>query len=138
MKPKLAITCGDPAGVGPEIIAAWLAAHPDEARDTAVIGPARWLASQCQGRLPELRCSRSMLIMDGVRAGAGLGILPCMAGDEDPALQRLTPPIGDLSGQPLYLVVHRELRGVPRIRAASSAIVALLKRHRARLDGAGD
>jgi DNA-binding transcriptional LysR family regulator len=96
---------------------------------------ARWLAAQCQGRPPELRCSRAMLIMDGVRAGAGIGILPCMAGDEDPALQRLTPPIGDLSGQPLYLVVHRELRGVPRIRAASSAIVALLKRHRARLDG---
>jgi len=40
---RLALTCGDPAGVGPEIIAAWLVAHPDEARDVAVIGPARWL-----------------------------------------------------------------------------------------------
>lgn len=39
----LAFTCGDPAGVGPEIIATWLAAHPDEACDVAVIGPARWL-----------------------------------------------------------------------------------------------
>lgn len=39
----LAFTCGDPAGVGPEIIAAWLAAHPAEAADVAVIGPARWL-----------------------------------------------------------------------------------------------
>jgi 4-hydroxythreonine-4-phosphate dehydrogenase len=45
MPAKLAITCGDPAGVGPEIIAAWLATHPGEATDTAVIGPARWLAS---------------------------------------------------------------------------------------------
>jgi 4-hydroxythreonine-4-phosphate dehydrogenase len=44
MKAKLAITCGDPAGVGPEIIAAWLAAHPADAPDCAVIGPARWLA----------------------------------------------------------------------------------------------
>ncbi len=42
---KLAFTCGDPAGVGPEIIAAWLAAHPAEARDIAVIGPAGWLAT---------------------------------------------------------------------------------------------
>ena len=41
--PRLAFTCGDPAGVGPEIIAAWLAAHPDEASGVAVIGPARWL-----------------------------------------------------------------------------------------------
>ena len=43
MSPRLAITCGDPAGVGPEIIAAWLAAHPEEAGEVAVIGPARWL-----------------------------------------------------------------------------------------------
>ena len=40
---KLALTCGDPAGVGPEILRSWLQAHPDEAGQTAVIGPARWL-----------------------------------------------------------------------------------------------
>ncbi len=45
MKAKLAFTCGDPAGVGPEIIAAWLVANPIAAADVAVIGPARWLAS---------------------------------------------------------------------------------------------
>lgn len=45
MATKLAFTCGDPAGIGPEIIAAWLAAHPAEAAAVAVIGPARWLAS---------------------------------------------------------------------------------------------
>lgn len=45
MSARLAITCGDPAGVGPEIIASWLARHSTEARDLAVIGPARWLAS---------------------------------------------------------------------------------------------
>jgi 4-hydroxythreonine-4-phosphate dehydrogenase len=45
MPAKLAITCGDPAGVGPEIVAAWLAAHRAKARDVAVIGPARWLAA---------------------------------------------------------------------------------------------
>ena len=43
MPARLAITCGDPAGVGPEIIARWLAAHRAEARELAVIGPARWL-----------------------------------------------------------------------------------------------
>lgn len=41
---KLAITCGDPAGVGPEIIAAWLAAYPEETGDIAVLGPEQWLA----------------------------------------------------------------------------------------------
>ncbi len=43
--PLLALTCGDPAGVGPEIIAAWLKAHPRGAGSAAIIGPARWLKS---------------------------------------------------------------------------------------------
>ncbi|HUR57975.1 MAG TPA: 4-hydroxythreonine-4-phosphate dehydrogenase PdxA [Opitutaceae bacterium] len=42
---KLAFTCGDPAGVGPEIIAGWLAANGDAARHVAVMGPAKWLAT---------------------------------------------------------------------------------------------
>ncbi len=45
MAARIAITCGDPAGVGPEIIAAWLAAHRDEAAACTVIGPAGWLAT---------------------------------------------------------------------------------------------
>ena len=45
MATKLAFTCGDPAGVGPEIIVAWLAAHQAEAKDVAVIGPVAWLAT---------------------------------------------------------------------------------------------
>jgi 4-hydroxythreonine-4-phosphate dehydrogenase len=40
---KLAFTCGDPAGVGPEIIASWLRSNPEAAAEVAVIGPARWL-----------------------------------------------------------------------------------------------
>ena len=45
MPARLAFTCGDPAGVGPEIIAAWLAARRDEAQGVAVVGPTRWLAA---------------------------------------------------------------------------------------------
>jgi 4-hydroxythreonine-4-phosphate dehydrogenase len=41
---KLALTCGDPAGVGPEVLMSWIQSHPEEARQAAVIGPARWLA----------------------------------------------------------------------------------------------
>ena len=46
---KLAFTCGDPAGIGPEVVAAWLAANPGAAREVAVIGPARWLAGLAAG-----------------------------------------------------------------------------------------
>jgi len=43
MKSKLAFTCGDPAGIGPEVIAAWLDAHREEAAEVAVLGPEPWL-----------------------------------------------------------------------------------------------
>lgn len=43
---RLAFTCGDPAGVGPEIIAAWLAAASrEEAATIEIHGTAGWLAS---------------------------------------------------------------------------------------------
>lgn len=39
----IALTCGDPAGVGPELIAAWLKSHPSLTADVAPIGPLNWL-----------------------------------------------------------------------------------------------
>jgi len=41
----LALTCGDPAGVGPEIIGSWLRAHPEQASQVAVLGPSAWLGT---------------------------------------------------------------------------------------------
>lgn len=49
MSERIAITCGDPSGIGPEIIASWLAANPGDAKGAAVIGPARWLAALPDG-----------------------------------------------------------------------------------------
>ena len=43
MSKPIAITCGDPAGVGPEIIQRWLAAHPELSAEVCVIGPTGWL-----------------------------------------------------------------------------------------------
>jgi 4-hydroxythreonine-4-phosphate dehydrogenase len=45
MSPRLALTCGDPAGVGPEIIARWLGENPSLARAVTVLGPESWLSS---------------------------------------------------------------------------------------------
>jgi 4-hydroxythreonine-4-phosphate dehydrogenase len=42
---RIAITCGDPAGIGPEIISAWLASEAARGSEAAVIGPARWLGT---------------------------------------------------------------------------------------------
>ena len=45
----IAVTCGDPAGVGPELLADWLKAHPDQAAAVMPIGPADWIARLGQG-----------------------------------------------------------------------------------------
>lgn len=39
----IAITCGDPAGVGPELIEKWLETNPTLASEVVVIGPKSWL-----------------------------------------------------------------------------------------------
>ncbi|MGH8021032.1 MAG: 4-hydroxythreonine-4-phosphate dehydrogenase PdxA [Opitutaceae bacterium] len=39
----LAITCGDPAGVGPEVVARWLTEAGDLAQGTTIFGPETWL-----------------------------------------------------------------------------------------------
>jgi len=50
MHKPIAITCGDPAGVGPEIIEKWLEQYPDWKSEVCLIGPesllARWQAAQ--------------------------------------------------------------------------------------------
>jgi 4-hydroxythreonine-4-phosphate dehydrogenase len=45
----IAVTCGDPAGVGPELLAGWLKAHPDDTAKVVPIGPADWIAQLGQG-----------------------------------------------------------------------------------------
>ena len=40
---KIAITCGDPSGVGPEVIASWLKENPKEINDLCLIGPVCWI-----------------------------------------------------------------------------------------------
>jgi len=44
--PKIAITCGDPAGIGPEIIKEWSKhVNAEELKDCVIIGPISWLGT---------------------------------------------------------------------------------------------
>jgi DNA-binding transcriptional LysR family regulator len=64
----------------------------------------------------------------------GLGVLPCLAGDWDPALVRLTPPLAELDSTQ-YLIVHRDLRRTPGVRAVMDELVVLFQREAHRLTG---
>jgi len=41
--PRIAVTCGDPAGVGPELIARCLQDGIEGEADLSIIGPPSWL-----------------------------------------------------------------------------------------------
>ena len=97
-----------------------------------------WLAAKI-GRAPHTRCSNASAILDTLMAGAGLAVLPCFLGAEEPTLVQLTAPIDDLDREGLWLVVHEDMRDRPRVRLAADRIAALFHRYRHLLqpEGAG-
>ena len=94
-----------------------------------------WLMEHLGDQRPRVRASRFSLQVEAIRAGAGLGVLPCFVGDADPALVRLTAPIAEL-GADYWLLVHPDLKTVPRVRLLSDRIRAAFKGSRPTLQGA--
>jgi DNA-binding transcriptional LysR family regulator len=74
-------------------------------------------------------------IAAALNAGLGIGPLPCWLGDATPGLERVLSSEGYV--QDLWLVVHRDLRHVARIRAVTTLIAAAIERAHARLLGRG-
>ncbi|HXA71775.1 MAG TPA: hypothetical protein VNW24_15065 [Stellaceae bacterium] len=69
-----------------------------------------------------------------MRAGAGLAVLPCYLGGADPALGRIGPILSEVTVDQ-WLLVHRDLRALPRVRAVMDALVHLFQEERAALEG---
>ncbi|MEC7649422.1 MAG: LysR family transcriptional regulator [Pseudomonadota bacterium] len=92
------------------------------------------LREKLAGRAPAIRMNNGHAIHDAVRNGAGLGVLPCFAGDSDPDLVRLTAPIQGVESD-LNLVVHRDLKRVPSVRAVMDEMIRLFKQEAPRLAG---
>jgi DNA-binding transcriptional LysR family regulator len=83
---------------------------------------------------PRVRASRFSLQLEAIRGGAGLGILPCFVGDADGGLRRLTAPIAEL-GADYWLVVHPDLKTVPRVRRLMDWVRAAFREGRPLLQG---
>jgi DNA-binding transcriptional LysR family regulator len=94
----------------------------------------QWLLARLAGRVPAVRVNNGLVLHEAVRRGAGLGVLPCFAGDWDQALVRLTPPVAELVSTQ-YLIVHRDLRRSPSVRAVMDELVVLFQRETPRLVG---
>jgi DNA-binding transcriptional LysR family regulator len=95
---------------------------------------ARWLARHLGGPALAGRTSNHLVVQDLVASGAGLGVLACFSGDAHPGLVRLGAPLGELD-EDRWLLVHADLRRVPRIRRTIEAIVRLFDDEAQRLAG---
>jgi len=69
-----------------------------------------------------------------VRSGAGLAVMPCYLADQDPRLRRVGGVLSEITTEQ-WLLVHRDLRALPRVRAVMDALVELFQRHRHLLEG---
>jgi DNA-binding transcriptional LysR family regulator len=93
-----------------------------------------WLAERTGDRPPRIRASRFGLQVEAIRAGAGLGVLPCFVGDADATLVRLTAPVAELSAD-YWLLVHPDLKAVPRVRLGIEWIRSAFKEAKPILQG---
>lgn len=94
----------------------------------------KWLLARLEGRLPHVRIDDGLVLHQAVTKGNGLGVLPCFAGDADERLIRLTPPLAEVT-RDLHMVVHRDLRRSPAVRAVMDALIAIYRREAPRLLG---
>ena len=94
----------------------------------------RWVLDLLGGARPGVRVNNWLVLQQAVRVGAGLAVLPCYLGDADPDLRRVGPILDEVAADQ-WLLVHRDLRALPRVRAVMDALVELFRRHRHLLEG---
>jgi len=93
-----------------------------------------WLIALLEGVRPGVRVNNWLVLRETVRAGAALAVLPCYLGDGDPTIRRAGGVLKDV-GADQWLLVHRDLRALPRVRAVMDALVELFQEQRAALEG---
>jgi DNA-binding transcriptional LysR family regulator len=97
---------------------------------------ARWLDRQISdsGGRVVLRAADLLMRLEAIRAGVGIGLLPCYAADLDPQLERVTPPVPELAAD-YWVIVHRDLRRAACVRAVIDWIRRLFEQQRHALAG---
>lgn len=105
---------------------------PDDS--LAHLGSARWLHRHQPDLLPIARCNSVAGMQVLARSGAGVAPLPCFLGDADPQLARVHAPLPEAEVG-LWLLTHRDLRRVARIRALLDCLYTELSGQRELFSG---
>lgn len=93
-----------------------------------------WQAAFLGDKRAVLRTNNGIVLANAIRDGTGVGVLPCFLGDAEPTLRRLTPILKEAEVTQ-WLLVHSDLRHVPRIRIVMDALVELFRAQRAAIEG---
>lgn len=102
-----------------------LAAHTS----VSYLGAPSWFSEALAGARVALFSNSPFVQMSAVVAGIGIGMMPCFFGDGHAELQRLSfadPPML----RPVWMIVHRDLRRVARIRLIANAIAERFEANR--------
>lgn len=94
-----------------------------------------WLAAHAPKARVVLRANRQHTLIEAVRAGIGLGILPCISADADPALARILGP-SEVFSRDLFVVMHPDVRHKRRVRAVVDVIADFVTANAGRLAAA--
>ena len=89
------------------------------------VAAARWFYKNVRNTTPAIRCNSLQAIFTLIRAGGGLGIVPCYVGDRAPELERLSGPMEGL-GYDLWVLTHPDLRRMARVRVVLDFLYARL------------
>jgi DNA-binding transcriptional LysR family regulator len=84
-----------------------------------------WLQDRVGADHIKVRCSALSNVVHSLRAGLGVGMLPCVIGDTEPELARCFPPIPALNAQ-AWMIVREEVRLAPHVRAFADFLAARL------------
>jgi len=116
----------------PEDLAAhdWIA--PDES--LSHLKSSRWLRTELSSVEPVVHCNSLTGMLAVAAGGAGLAPLPCFMGDQEEELVRVQGPLPEL-GVGLWLLTHRDLRRVARIRALLDHLHEELKAQQPLIEG---
>ena len=109
---------------------AWLSWDEDcDARITHA-----WMRRHVPKAPIQCRTNSAMAMFHGVKAGMGIGFLPCAYADPDPQLRRLRP-VEPGFGMDVWILTHPELRGTVRVKAFTEHAVRYFDFHKRRYAG---
>jgi DNA-binding transcriptional LysR family regulator len=86
----------------------------------------RWIVDHIGAERIVARLSEGILRDAAAEAGIGALLVPCVFGDSNPRLAGIVTPIPALL-EDVFVLVHRDLIDVPRVRQAVDAVAALFK-----------